>query len=336
MSEPCDESSSALNDSLRPTLGELNEPIQEDWNFEKLGVARLEWMLEGALRTMTKKEFAEAAKCEDLLLTRLLRKPEDRKRPKRLSRHLLRRLADPLADSLYSQDENEGLDNGQAVEIDLNLHRGQLPGHVFRFQSEERTRHLLATIRDLIDTTCRSAQEPGRGWLDVDYWLEQMSDSARNWKAVEYFAATWRLTGEWPQVHKLWRIIEDRWSSMDDVQRGFAMILRSQTLVVRGLTQDALALLEAAKSLFHEEAKEPLESPTRAIRFLLHATRGNVYREAGRVSEAIDAYEWAGKYAATPGEHLRLRRKKFNSYLRSAQSPPDGWVKDQYCPYRHK
>ena len=328
MSEPCDESSSVLNDSLRPTLGELNMPIQEDWDFGELGVDRLEWMLEPALRTTTKKGLAEAAKCDGQLLYRLLHNPEEPKRPKRLSRQLLRQLAGPLGDALCNQDGNEGLDNEQAVEIDLNLHSGQLPGQILELQSEANSKSLLMTIRDIINTVHLRAQNSAQACLNVEYWLKEMSTSARNWNALMDFATMWGQSGDWAEVQKLWNRIQRGWTSMSNVQRGFAVVLRSRTLTVRGLTQDAHALLEVAQSQFPEEAVKPSHSPSRAIRFMLYTTWGNVYREAGSVNDAIKMYDRAGEYAATSAECFSLKRKQFNAYLRIAQDPPHGLVEE--------
>ena len=115
---------------------------------------------------------------------------------------------------------------------------------------------------------------------------------------------------------------------MNEVQRGFAVLLRSRTLTVRGLTQDAHALLQVAQSQFPDEAKDPAESPTRAIRFMLYTTWGNVYREDGQVEKAHKHYDHAAKYVADSSELFTLKRKKFNAYLLADKAPPDEWVKD--------
>jgi tetratricopeptide (TPR) repeat protein len=232
----------------------------------------------------------------------------------------LEKLAPILADLLSGRHHPYSAQSAHSLEIDLSLSYGLLPRQLIGLSGKNREL-LIFAISNLIAAVYEASKDPLQDIGNSKHWIEKLGVQNRAWRALIDFTQKWRYATEWHEIETLWEHVQRDWELMQAEQRGWAAILRAQTLKLRGLTHDALALLEFARDQFPEEFGEPQISSTRIIRFHLFSTWGDAYRELGQLDKALHAYGKADSYASTPIEHFRLARKQFDSYIRVSDQP---------------
>ncbi|GEM_PF-5275240 len=310
-----------MTDSLDEDLNnqvdweDLKSPSQIDKDFQKLWMSRLNVLIKKTGKRPA--EFSGMLKSKDKdLIGELLRGD---KQPTRQSIHWL---SQGLAASQELRHAEPELNTTDLIEIDLSLHAGFLPKHILELDDHHGSSSFLPAIRNIINAVDLIYQDTEKDLENTKYWLDRFNAQTRAWSALIHFTQKWRYAQEWYEIEQLWNEIQQYWSLMVPEQKGWAAILRAQTLKLRGLTYDALTFLEFAQEQFPTGLGELDKSPTRLIRYNLYLTWGDAYREIGRREDAMIAYDQALKYANGPIERFRLKRKRLDTWTRVSQEAP--------------
>lgn len=126
------------------------------------------------------------------------------------------------------------------IESKLSFAFGLIPAAIDRLDHQQAA-NLVRAIEAIVNAVFSSSMDPKQDVGFSNCWVDKFKAQNEAWLALVDFTREWRNKSEWGMIEMLWDRIRRQWPHMHDEQKGWAAILRAQTLKLRGLSHDALS-----------------------------------------------------------------------------------------------